>query len=103
MKGQRVESLMNDILKDMEKLGLYETFSLATQHDIDELKKAIEEISHTEPSLDDAAVESSSFTSTTQIVNTGGWGQQNNPSGGANTFNSGYNFRDSTVHFGKTA
>jgi hypothetical protein len=101
IKGHRVESLMNDILDDMKKLGLYQVFSLATQEDVAEIKRAIEEISRTEPSLDNAAVDSTSLIRATQTVNTGGMGQQNNPSGGMHTFNSGYNIRNSTVYFGE--
>ncbi|CAG8902402.1 unnamed protein product [Penicillium egyptiacum] len=100
IKGHRVETLMKDILEDMRELGLYQTFRLATQEDIEEIKKALEENSDVEPSLDDAAVESTSLIYTTQNVNTGGMGQQNNPSGGTNTFNSGYNISGGTVHIG---
>ncbi|EXL39254.1 hypothetical protein FOCG_18133 [Fusarium oxysporum f. sp. radicis-lycopersici 26381] len=99
IKGHRVEGLMSDILKDMRDLSLYETFNLATQEDIEGIKRALEDISHAEPSLDDAAVESPSLIYSTQNVNTGGMGQQNTPSGGTNTFNSGYNISGGTVNF----
>ncbi|KAH7459139.1 Vegetative incompatibility protein [Fusarium oxysporum f. sp. matthiolae] len=99
IKGHRVEGLMSDILKDMRDLSLYETFNLATQEDVEGIKRALEDISHTEPSLDDTAVESPSLIYSTQNVNTGGMGQQNTPTGGMNTFNSGYNISGGTVNF----
>lgn len=101
IKGHRVESLMNDILEDLRNLGLYQVFRLATQEDVAEIKKALQDFSHVEPSLDDATVESGSVIHASQSVNTGGMGQQNNPSGGTNTFNSGYNISGGTVTFGE--
>ncbi|KAJ5855611.1 ankyrin repeat protein [Penicillium soppii] len=101
IKGHRVESLMNDILEAMKKLALYQRFRLATQEDVAEIKKALEDISHVEPSLDDAAVESKTLIQATQIVNIGGMVQQNNPSGGMNTFNPVYNVSVDTVNLGK--
>ncbi|WKT54203.1 hypothetical protein QSH57_004787 [Fusarium oxysporum f. sp. vasinfectum] len=103
IKGHRVESLMNDILEDVKRLGLHETFNLATEDDVEEIKKALEELSKVEPSLDDAEIESRGSIHATQMVSEGGFGQQNNPSGGNNEFISGrYNItgKSANVNFG---
>ncbi|KAJ4179674.1 hypothetical protein NW759_017285 [Fusarium solani] len=102
IKGHRVESLMNDILEDVKRLGLHEIFRLATQEDVKEIKKALEELSKVEPSLDDEEIESRGSIYATQTVIEGAFGQQINPSGGSHKFYSGkYIIGDSsTVHFG---
>ncbi|KAH7190422.1 Vegetative incompatibility protein HET-E-1 [Fusarium oxysporum] len=103
MKGHRVESLMNDILEDVKRLGLHEIFRLATQEDVKEIKKALEELSKVEPSLDDEEIESRGLIYATQTVSEGAFGQQVTPHGGSHKFVSGkYNIigDSSTVHFG---
>jgi chromosome segregation ATPase len=104
IKGHRVESLMNDILEDVKRLGLHEMFRLATQEDVKDIKKALEELSKVEPSMDDEEIESRGSIYATQMVSEGAFAQQNNPSGGSNEFVSGkyaITGAGATVSFGK--
>ncbi|RSL42799.1 hypothetical protein CEP54_015353 [Fusarium duplospermum] len=56
-KKGRVESLMSDILKDVTTLTGYRVFQTATQQQVEELKKAIEDMAQVEPSLSDSEFE----------------------------------------------
>lgn len=89
VKGHRVESLMADILRDLETLSLNESFSLATREDIEGIKTEFENISKFEPSLDDSEFPQKASFPSVQNISEDGYGQQNNPTGGQNTFNSG--------------
>ncbi|KLU83127.1 hypothetical protein MAPG_02192 [Magnaporthiopsis poae ATCC 64411] len=103
MKGHLVETLMNGILEDVKKLSLHEIFRLATREDVKHIQEALEELSKVEPSLDDSEFESRGSIYATQTVAQGAFGQQNNPSGGSNSFTSGkYNVtgEHATVNFG---
>ncbi|KAM0332957.1 hypothetical protein ACHAQA_001613 [Verticillium albo-atrum] len=106
IKANRVEALMNAILEHVERLALQEIFRLATQDDVQAIKKAIEDLAAVEPSLDDSEFDSKRTIHATQSVAAGAYGQQNSPGGGVNTFVSGkYNITGSnaTVNFGKEA
>lgn len=104
IKGHLVETLMKGILEDVEKLSLHEIFRLATQEDAKHIREALEELSKVEPSLDDSEFESRGSIHASQTVAESAFGQQNNPSGGSNSFISGkYNVTgaNATVSFGK--
>ncbi|KAL8364974.1 hypothetical protein RB595_003997 [Gaeumannomyces hyphopodioides] len=102
VKGHLVETLMNGILEDVKKLSLHEIFRLATQEDVKHIQEALEELSKVKPSLDDSEFESKGSIYANQTVAEGAFGQQNNPSGGSNSFISGkYNVtgENATVNF----
>lgn len=107
IKANRVETLMNEIFQGVQKLAQLQLFKLATQNDVDNIQKAIDELSaveRQEPSLPDAEFDSKHTTNMTQTVEANAWAMQNAPSGGVNEFVTGkYNFTGSgaTVHFGK--
>ncbi|KAM0530419.1 hypothetical protein ACHAQF_008174 [Verticillium nonalfalfae] len=87
-KGHRVEALMNDIMGSLIKLGTLSTFRTATHKDMEDIKRALHELSNIEPSLDDADFEATGSNYAHQTVASGAVGQQNNPTGGTNTFES---------------
>jgi hypothetical protein len=100
-KGYRVESLMTDILKDLRQLSLYESFALATREDIGEIKMALGNLALADSSMDGSDNSQRTSVSNSQNVALGGYGQQNTPLGGRNTFNSGYNISGGHVNFGE--
>jgi hypothetical protein len=57
LKSGRVETLMGDILKDLEVLGTYAVFKDAVAPKVVELEKAKEELAKVEPSLPDSMFE----------------------------------------------
>ncbi|KAF4990552.1 hypothetical protein FDECE_14331 [Fusarium decemcellulare] len=59
-----VESLMSEILRDVATLASYRVFQTATQHQVEELKVAIEEMNQVDPSLPDSAFEEKSTSNT---------------------------------------
>ncbi|KAK4073270.1 hypothetical protein Purlil1_13125 [Purpureocillium lilacinum] len=89
LKAHRVESLMSDVLKGVEKLVWNELFRQATQKDVDDIKRAIKELSEVEPSLDDSELANAGVIQASQEIRDGAKGQQNNVQGGTNTFHSG--------------
>lgn len=56
-KRGRVESLMGDILMDVQTLTSYRVFKTATQDKVEELRKAIQEMNQVDPSLPDSLFE----------------------------------------------
>lgn len=103
IQGHRVESLMTDILKHLKELSLYESFALATQEDVMDIKQALQEISHSEPSLQSPVATYGASIANEQFVNAGGYGQQNAPTGGSNVFNLGNNISGGNVYFGEAS
>lgn len=104
VKAHRVESLMNDILKGVEKLAWNEVFRLAMQEDLEGIQKAIEELSKVQPSLDDSEFDTIGTIHAGQTVAQGATAQQNNSQGHDNTFNSGKYVTSGSGHtfnFGK--
>ncbi|KAK7416538.1 hypothetical protein QQX98_005142 [Neonectria punicea] len=89
IKAHRVESLMTNILKGVEKLAWNEVFKLATQEDLESVKQVIEELSKVEPSLDDSDFDTTGAIHANQTVAEGANAQQNNTQGGSHTFNLG--------------
>lgn len=89
IKTHRVESLMKDILEDLQKLALSRSFMPTMQKDLKAIQNAIEELSKVEPSLADSEFESSGTIHASQNVAEGATAQQNNVQGGVNTFVSG--------------
>lgn len=79
-KGNRVETLMQDILKGLRALAVNQLFRTATQSQMAKLEEAIEKLSHVESSIPDSDFESSG-THNTQHVGPGGIGNQYNHSG----------------------
>lgn len=94
---------MTDILKHLKELSLYESFALATQEDVMEIKQALQEISQSEPSLQNQVHTYRASIANEQIVNAGGYGQQNAPTGGNNTFNLGHNISGGNVNYCETS
>ncbi|KAH8661760.1 ankyrin repeat protein [Ilyonectria robusta] len=89
IKAHRVESLMEDILKGVEKLAWNEVFKLAMQEDLEGIKKAIEELSKVERSLEDSEIDTQGAIHASQTVAEGATAQMYNTQGGSHTFNSG--------------
>ena len=56
-KEGRVETLMGDIMKDVQALISYRVFQTATQSELEDLEKAIMELAQVEPSLPDSVFE----------------------------------------------
>ncbi|KAH6683574.1 hypothetical protein F5X68DRAFT_242445 [Plectosphaerella plurivora] len=103
-KANRVETIMKEIFQGVQQLGQLQLFKLATQNDIGNIQRAIEDLSLVEPSLPDAEFDNKHTINANQTVEPNAWGQQNIPSGGVNTFVSGkYNVtgESATVNFGK--
>ncbi|KAK6221307.1 hypothetical protein LQW54_001406 [Pestalotiopsis sp. IQ-011] len=103
IQGHRVESLMTDILKHLKELSLYESFALATQEDVMEIKQALQEISQSEPFMKSPVLTHRGSIANEQFVNAGGYGQQNAPTGGSNVFNSGNNISGGNVYVGEAS
>ncbi|KAG7110413.1 Vegetative incompatibility protein HET-E-1 like [Verticillium longisporum] len=87
-KGHKVEALMNDIMGSLTTLGTLNAFKTPTYQDVEDIKRALDELSKVEPSLDDADFGAAGSNYAHQTVATGAVGQQNNPTGGTNTFES---------------
>lgn len=103
-KAQRVESLMKDILQDLQKLALSQLFKSAMKKELQAIEKAIEELSKVEPSLADSEFESRGDIYASQTVAEGATAQQNNSQGDGNTFNSGKYVAtgsNHTINYGK--
>ncbi|KAL2209739.1 hypothetical protein CC79DRAFT_1330201 [Sarocladium strictum] len=69
IKSRRVESLMKDILRNMEKLGRYEIFQLSAK--LDQIQKAIDifsEIERLEPSIPDSELDTQGANHATQHI-----------------------------------
>ncbi|EXL39253.1 hypothetical protein FOCG_18132 [Fusarium oxysporum f. sp. radicis-lycopersici 26381] len=96
-KDRRVECLATHLLGRVKELCLHETVRLSTE-DIDE---ALKKLAKAEPSLEDSEFDQAASIANQQTVNEGGFGQQNTPVGGNNTFNSGHNISGGTVYYGR--
>ncbi|ETS86416.1 hypothetical protein PFICI_00244 [Pestalotiopsis fici W106-1] len=97
----KVRTLMTNILEYVKMIVGYEPFTLATRDDMEEIEKALEDMSQVEPSMDDSGTKQMSPVSNSQDVALGGHGQQNTPLGGYNTFNSGYNIDGGYFNIGE--
>ncbi|KAF7540972.1 hypothetical protein G7054_g906 [Neopestalotiopsis clavispora] len=87
VKAHRVESLMTDILRDLEILSLHESFSLATREDTEGIKKALNDFSEVEPSLEDSEFPVKTSISNVWKIGEDGNGRQEVPTEGQNAFN----------------
>jgi hypothetical protein len=96
-KERRIECLMKQVLGEMKELCLHEVVKCQSE----DIEQAINELVEAGPSSDDLEFNQAASVVAQQTVNKGGFGQQNNPSGGCNTFNSGYNISGGTVNFGQ--
>ncbi|KAF3902587.1 hypothetical protein ABW21_db0207830 [Orbilia brochopaga] len=97
-KANRVETLMEDILKSIKMLALNQVFKLAMAQDLTDIDNSINKIASVEPSLPDSEFEGSGTINAQQTVASGAHGQQNNVQGGENTFNSGMYIATGTGH-----
>ncbi|KAF4975981.1 hypothetical protein FZEAL_7298 [Fusarium zealandicum] len=97
-KAHRVESLMNEVLRGVQKLAWNETFGLATSQDVENLKAAIEDLSEVQPSLEDSEFDNPGVNNGTQHVASNASGQQNNTQGGTHTFNTDNQLRQRRTH-----
>lgn len=104
-KAHRVEVLMCDILKGVQKLALSRELKSAMQKNLQVTEKAIEGISKTEPTLPDSDFDSPGTINASQTVAEGSNAQQNNTQGGSHIFNSAkyaINGNRHTINFGKS-
>lgn len=100
-KARRVETLMTDIMEDIERLAWQEVFRSATQDDMEEIKKAIEDLRQVEQSLEDSDLEEGNSVHATQNVAAGAFGNQNVVSGGSShSFYAG-KYSAQTINIGK--
>jgi hypothetical protein len=102
-KANRVEALMQEILKSIKALALHQVFQAVTTEDLKEIEKAIAKLARVPPSLDDSEFDSAGICASMNVAS-GGKGQQNNVQGDHNTFNSGENVATGsghTIYFGK--
>jgi len=89
MKASRVERLMLEILSGLKKLALRQIFELASQHDIQPLDKAIQDLAKVDPSLPDSEFGGEGQIIASQHNASGAIASQNNVHGGGNNFYSG--------------
>lgn len=73
-KAHRVEGLMSSVLKDLELLHMSNEVALATEEDINDIKKALDRLSEVSPSAEDSEIETSR--SMTQNVSDNATGNQ---------------------------
>ncbi|KAK7427616.1 hypothetical protein QQZ08_005891 [Neonectria magnoliae] len=97
LKANRVEALMQEILKSIKMLALHQVFQAVTKEDLMEIEKAITRLSQVPPSLDDSEFDNTGISASMNVAS-GGKGQQNNVQGDDNTFNSGENVATGSGH-----
>ncbi|KAH7008187.1 hypothetical protein EDB80DRAFT_430302 [Ilyonectria destructans] len=103
-KANRVESLMNEIMSGVQKLGWNEIFNLSKSQDMEDLKRAIKDLSEVEPSLEDSEFDNMGVINAEQHVASNASAQQYFAQGGTNSYYSGtYNITgtSATVNIGK--
>lgn len=99
-KANRVETLMQSILKSIDMLARRQIFEAATRENLKALEDAIKKLSEVPPSIEDPELEGPKGITATQNVESGGRGQLNVSHGDNNVFQSGeYVGRD--FYFGK--
>jgi hypothetical protein len=104
LKGNRVESLMQDIMKGMETLANYQVFQTAMKDDLVEIEKAIKELSAVLPSMDESDIVASNAMNATQNIHDNGRGWLTTVEGEGHTVNAGEYVAAGTGHhiyFGK--
>lgn len=82
-KTLRVESLMKDIFKGVEKLAQVQVFELLTQDDLKAIENALMKLENVEPSLEVSELDSMGNNYASQSVAANGTGHQYNTQGGA--------------------
>ncbi|KAK6535483.1 hypothetical protein TWF694_001939 [Orbilia ellipsospora] len=97
-KANKVERLMEDILKGAKLLALNQVFK--TGQDLTAIEKAIESLAIVEPSIPDSELEGAGIINAQQSVASNAHGQQNNVQGGSNTFNTGQ-YIGQNLYFGE--
>ncbi|KAI5460946.1 hypothetical protein BGZ63DRAFT_388052 [Mariannaea sp. PMI_226] len=97
-RDRRIECLVKQILGNVKKLCLHDALKMP----VVKIDAALTELAEAGPSLDDSEFNQVPNINT-QTVQSGGFGQQNNPTGGINTFSSGYNIHGGTANFGQPA
>ncbi|KAH6990079.1 hypothetical protein EDB80DRAFT_729454 [Ilyonectria destructans] len=83
VKALRVESLMKDIFKGIEKLAQVQMFELVTQDDLEAIENALKRLENVEPSLEVSELDSTGNNYASQSVAANGTGHQYNTQGGA--------------------
>ncbi|GKU23142.1 unnamed protein product [Fusarium langsethiae] len=86
-KARRVENLMQGLLRGLDSLATNQLFKTATQSQIAQLKKAIDQLSNVESSVPDSEFDSPGTNS--QHIASGGTGYQSNITGQDHQINSG--------------
>lgn len=97
-KGFRVECLTKRLLGNLRKVCSHESvMAISFVKDVDEALKKLEDAG---ASLEDSDFDRSASIYNSQTVNSGGFAQQNTPTGGTNVFNSGHNISGGYVTYG---
>ncbi|KAH6881025.1 WD domain-containing protein [Thelonectria olida] len=102
-KAHRVEALMQDIMEELKELAINKIFKTATDAQVTRLEKAIEELAKVEPSVPDSDLEDLGMVNISQLVASGGKGNQGVATGSANqnnVFGSEFNSGGGAMSFG---
>lgn len=97
-KGFRIECLTKRLLGNLRKAFSHESMvGISWVKDVDEALKRLDDAG---VSLEDSDFNKGASIYNSQTVNSGGFAQQNTPTGGTNVFNSGHNISGGYVTYG---